>query len=101
MINKNGAAYNTINDYFRLNDPFKRAEDEIVNVTVESVLPISDNTWRVEWLEETRGHDGKLIGNQEWQATITISLFPPTTDEQILVNPIGLYVNNLSWSQRL
>lgn len=101
MLNKNGAAYNTLNDYFRLNDPFKRAQDQTINVTVESVLPISADTWRVEWTEETRGRDGKLIDSQEWQASITLSIFPPTSDEQILANPIGLYVNNISWSQRL
>jgi type IV secretion system protein TrbF len=100
MVNRNGAATQQLNDWFSHNNPFKRAETDMVGVSVESVLPISGNTWRVEWREDKRGRDGMTEPPAHWQATITISISPPTSDAVILVNPVGLYVDSFHWAQR-
>jgi type IV secretion system protein VirB5 len=100
MVNRNAAAAHQLNDWFSNRDPFKRAQTEIVGVSVESVLPISGNTWRVEWREAKRGRDGTAEPPTQWQATITISVSPPTDDVTILRNPIGLYVESFDWEQR-
>jgi len=100
MVNRNAAAAQQLNDWFSHHDPFKRAQTEMVGVSVESVLPISGNTWRVEWREDKRGRDGMADPPTHWQATITISISPPTDDAKILVNPVGLYVDSFDWEQR-
>jgi len=100
MVNRNAAAAQQLNDWFSHHDPFKRAQTEMVGVSVESVLPISGNTWRVEWREDKRGRDGMADPPTHWQATITISISPPTNDATILVNPVGLYVDSFDWEQR-
>lgn len=101
-INRNSSAFGELNDYFKTKDPFKRANDELVKVNIESVLPISGKTWRVEWKEQTRGRkDGKLLSELPYQATVTISFNPPEDEQNILLNPLGLYVDDFSWSQRL
>jgi type IV secretion system protein TrbF len=100
MVNRNGAAAQQLNDWFSHNDPFKRARSEMVGVSVESVLPISGNTWRVEWQEDRRGRDGTADQPASWQATISISIDPPSNDATILVNPAGLYVDSFEWAQR-
>ncbi|HUN41218.1 MAG TPA: type IV secretion system protein, partial [Acetobacteraceae bacterium] len=100
MVNRNAAAAQQLNDWFSHHDPFKRAQTEMVGVSVESVLPISGNTWRVEWREDKRGRDGMADAPTHWQATITISISPPTNDAKILVNPVGLYVDSFDWEQR-
>lgn len=100
-INQGGLAYASINDYFKLNNPFERAKDEAVNVQIASVLPISDKTWRVEWKEERRARDGRVIDVQDQQATISIAINPPSDEATILVNPLGIYVDSFSWSKRL
>jgi type IV secretion system protein VirB5 len=100
MVDRNTAAGPALNDWFAHNDPFKRAQDDSVGVAVESVLPLSGNTWRVEWREDRRTRQGALDSSQHWQATITISINPPTDDATILVNPTGLYVESFDWSQR-
>ena len=100
MVDRNAAAGPTLNDWFSHNDPFKRAQDDAVSVAVQSVLPLAGNTWRVEWQEEIRTRQGSLESSQQWQATITISINPPTDDATILVNPTGLYVESFDWSQR-
>jgi type IV secretory pathway TrbF-like protein len=100
MVDRNAAGSTALNDWFSRNDPFKRAQDDTVGVAVESVLPLSGNTWRVEWREDKRTRQGGLEASQHWQATIAVSVNPPTDDAAILVNPTGLYVESFDWSQR-
>lgn len=100
-VNQNSSAFNLINDYFVKNEPFKRAETESVTVSVESVQPISEKTWRIEWREDRRSRDGALISSLEEQATVTLVINPPTDEPTILVNPLGIYIDSFSWSQRV
>jgi type IV secretion system protein VirB5 len=102
-VNRRGPAYNMLNDYFRNNDPFERAKNESVTVTVQPPQPLSENSWRVEWAEERRGRDGRLLDEQPklMQAVITIVIQPPTDDGSALINPLGIYINTFDWSPRL
>jgi type IV secretion system protein VirB5 len=101
-INRKAPAYGELNDYFQKKDPFLRAQESLVKVSVESVMPISENTWRVEWKEQIRGRtDGKLVSELTYQATITTSVNPPEDEKNILMNPLGIYVDDFTWSQRL
>jgi len=99
MVDRQSAAYGDLNSYFRADDPFARAQNETVNVHMTSVLPISQNTWRVEWDEESHARDGSRASISHWQGTVTIALHPPTDSETILINPTGLYVQNVSWQK--
>jgi type IV secretion system protein TrbF len=100
MVDRNAAAGPTLNDWFSHNDPFNRARDDPVSVAVQSVLPLSGNTWRVEWREDRHTRQGALESSQQWEATISISVNPPTDDATILINPTGLYVESFDWSER-
>ena len=103
QINHGGPAYGMLNDYMRQDkhNPFKRAEYESVDVEVQSVLPLTSDTWRVEWVETTRDRDGHETSKATWTATITITVQAPTDEKAILANPTGLYVQDLHWSKRL
>jgi type IV secretion system protein VirB5 len=100
MVDRDAAGAQALNDWFSNNDPFKRARDETVAVAVESVLPLSGDTWRVEWREARRARQGEKAPPEQWQATITISVSPPSDDATILTNPTGLYVEAFNWSRR-
>jgi type IV secretion system protein VirB5 len=100
MVDRDAAGAQALNDWFSNNDPFKRARDETVAIAVESVLPLSGDTWRVEWREDRRARQGEKAPPEQWQATITISVNPPSDDATILVNPTGLYVEAFNWSRR-
>jgi type IV secretion system protein TrbF len=99
MVDRQSPAYGDLNNYFRADDPFKRAQTQTVNVHITSVLPISQNTWRIEWDEETNSRDGSTQQTSHWQATVTIALHPPEDSQTVLINPTGLYVQNFSWAQ--
>lgn len=101
MIDQNSAAFQVVNETMRSDDPFKRAQRESVTVAIQSVLPTAGNTWRVEWLEQVRGRDGQMVSEKPWVASVTTSINPPTDEATILRNPLGLYVNAVSWSPRV
>ena len=100
MVDQNAAAAEQLNGWFREHSPFTEAQTEIVGVQVQSVLPLSANTWRVEWQEVARSRDGSKVSSAQWQAVITIAIKPPTTDADILINPTGLFVKSFNWQQR-
>jgi type IV secretion system protein TrbF len=100
MVDQNAAAAEQLNGWFREHSPFTEAQTEIVSVQVQSVLPLSANTWRVEWQEVARSRDGSKVSSAQWQAVITIAIKPPTTDADILINPTGLLVKSFNWQQR-
>lgn len=101
MMEAGSPAYQTVNDFMKANDPFKRAQTEAVSVEIQSVLPVGGDTWRVEWAELRRGRDGLVIGSQQWTAVLTTAIVPPTDEAQILANPLGVFVTALSWSPRI
>jgi type IV secretion system protein VirB5 len=101
MVDRNAPAHRFLNDYFAQKDPFKRAANETVAAHAESVLPLpGGSTWRVEWREDTTSRDGRPLSTKYWEATITVSFNPPTTEAQILVNPTGLFVESTPWGER-
>jgi type IV secretory pathway TrbF-like protein len=101
MINEHSEAYGKLNEYMRGHDPFQLAQTQTVSVDVQSVLPLSGNSWRIEWQKETRGRDGSRPEIKAWQATVSIAINPPGDEATIRLNPLGIYVNSFNWSQRL
>jgi type IV secretion system protein VirB5 len=101
MINRRSDAYAAMNAHMRAHDPFERAKSETVTVDVHSVLPVSPQTWRVEWREETRKRDGTEPIAIEMQATITLAFSVPADEAALRLNPSGIYVNAFDWTQRL
>ena len=69
-------------------------------VEVLSVLPQSDATWQVDWEETRWGPDGKAMhAPQLWRALLTTVTLPPDTPNALKVNPLGLFVDDLSWGR--
>lgn len=101
LLNRRSAAFETVNEFMRANNPFERARRETVSVEIVSVLPLTGETWRVEWREIVRARDGSVTSTQPWQAALTLTTSPPRDEQTVLRNPLGLYVTALSWSQRL
>ena len=93
-----GAA--TLNDYARTNDPFSRIGQNSVAVEVTSVVRASDSSFQVRWIERAYVN-GSPSTTERWTAVLSIVLQPPRTEERLRRNPLGIYVNGLSWSREL
>ncbi len=93
-----GAA--VLNDYARTNDPFSRIGQQSVAVQVNSVVRASDTSFQVRWTER-RYVNGEAAGLERWTAVLSIVLQAPRTEERLRKNPLGIYVNGLSWTREL
>lgn len=94
-------AFQQLSTYHRTNNPYTRAPNETVTVDVNAIVPVSDTTWQIEWTETRKQASGKEIGSQRMQGNFTVAVSPPQDDRQILVNPLGVYVQNFAWTNRL
>lgn len=93
-----GAA--TLNDYARTHDPFAHVGQDSVSVDVTSVVRVSDASFQVRWTEQ-HYNQGTPTGIEHWTAMLTLVMQTPRTEQQVRHNPLGIYVNSLSWSRDL
>jgi type IV secretory pathway TrbF-like protein len=101
MLPSGSIGLKKVNDYFKGHNPFALAANESVGVAVTNLLPISDETWQVEWQEVTRDPRGEIQSSVRMKASIIVGIKPPTDEKLMLINPLGVYVRDLNWSQQL
>jgi len=90
-----------VSEFYRNDPPQKRAQTQTVSVEVQAVLPTSDRTFEMEWAETTRDLYGGVITKARWKGAFTVATNPPTDEGIARVNPLGIYVTNLSWGKLL
>ena len=101
MMSKGSAAQTFITDYYRQDSPFARASKGTVSVEVRSIVASSDKTFEVEWTETTRDPQGAVQGTETWQGSFTTDINPPSDEQTIRLNPLGVYINHVNWSKVL
>jgi len=101
MVTDRAPARSELIEYFRTpsNDPFERNRNASVTTDIRQISKLSGSTWQVEWYETKRAHDGRVEGDrQTWRATMIVE--PGKTQPVCLEgNPLGLYVQQLNWTQ--
>lgn len=93
-----GAA--TLNDHARANDPFAKVGRQQIAVEVSSVIRASPDSFRVAWIER-HYENGQLSTTERWTAILTIVIQTPRNAERLKANPLGIYVNAISWSREM
>lgn len=93
-----GAA--ALNDYARANNPFTRVGRQQVAVEVSSVIRASPDSFRVAWTER-HFENGQLSTTERWTAILTVVIQPPRDAERLRANPLGIYINAISWSREM
>lgn len=88
-----------LNDYYRQHSPF--SQPRTVAVSVDAVLPVSKQTYQLQWSEDARDLQGRDLATTHWLASVTVAFDPPTDERGILSNPLGLYITGINWTQRL
>jgi type IV secretion system protein VirB5 len=108
MLHTKDPAAQQMNEWYngsKDSTPFARAAKVTVTTDINSVLPISQNSWQVDWQETTRDREGALVGQPvHMRAMLTVYLEPAsvTADEAAIErNPLGIYVSNYTWQEVL
>jgi type IV secretion system protein VirB5 len=98
LVTASGA--NQLNAYVRDANPFKRLDDELrVSVEVSVTVPLSKDTWQVDWTETIWDQNGASVGATTWRGNFHMVLRPSETEEDLAANPLGLYVDEFHWAR--
>jgi type IV secretion system protein VirB5 len=113
FVDQNTAGF--LQSYFTdpARDPRVIARDLTRVVEVTSILPVpgaansaaargavaAPTTWKVSWTETDYPRGGGTPTVAAWEAYITTHQVPPTSPDRVEVNPLGLYVSSVSWTQ--
>lgn len=96
-----GRAVALLNDWYRRNSPFARAERTTVSPQVHSILALGEDrsTWQVQWTEDHRDLSGLRVRRETWQATARLVTDPPDRPEEVASNPFGIHVTHFDWTR--
>lgn len=89
-----------VSDWMRLNNPYERSETETVSIDVHQVLPVTDQTWRVEWSERAISSTGESLPVLKMTGTVEVFI-GAVRPNKMMLNPVGIYVRHIAWSQDL
>jgi type IV secretion system protein VirB5 len=83
-------------------NPFQRATKIVVNVEITSAIPLSEQSWQVEWLERVTERDGTPLEELRMRAIATVYRRLPTRDTKeatLRANPMGVMIRDFSWTR--
>lgn len=85
--------------------PFEKAQrGETTVVDVTSIIQISTNSWQVDWTERVYDESSLLLEDKEMRSVlevITENHEEELSDRDFLNNPLGIYVKDFRWTQKL
>lgn len=86
-----------LNAWAQAHDPFAEVGREAVTVQVLNVVRRTSRTYDLQW-RETRFVSGQRAGETRWRALITFKLSPPKTEVELMKNPLGIRIEEVSWT---
>lgn len=96
FVKPNTTSAEQLNEFYATHNPFKDNHKQQTTINIANVLETGSNTFQIDWVENTTGHEQKRM-----RALLSYSLQPiaSTDAEALLRNPLGLYVDNFVLSQ--
>lgn len=86
-----------ISAWAKADDPFADVGREAVHIEVLNVVARSGRTFDLQW-RETRYLNGQPLAPERWRALITVKIEPPRTETELLKNPLGIRIEDVSWT---
>jgi len=93
-------SHQMLSEFHQKHDPILEAKEKTRTVDIQTILQISDNTYQADWLEIEYGKEGQRQKAWLMRGVFTLISKPPSTDEEAIANPLGLYVDHFSWQSR-
>ena len=72
---------------------------EAIAVDITRVLRATETSWDVAWQETTVDKNGNQLTQEHWSGLFTVALRQPKTDVELRVNPLGIWIDALSWTK--
>lgn len=87
-------------EWVKEHNPFERAQTETTSLEILSSVPLSASSWQIDWRESTWNRSGQTTGKPViWRAMLRIVVRAPETTQQMVDNPLGVFVDEFHWDQ--
>lgn len=93
-----GNAARKTTDYIKETNPKTRQKTETVDIAVSSILPLSDTSYQIDFRETVWASGYRLVSDEHYRAVVHTQFYTPNTVEQLIYNPIGLYISDFDIS---
>jgi type IV secretory pathway TrbF-like protein len=98
LVTPNGA--NQLNAYVHDNNPFEQFQQQVrVSLQVSVIVQITQDTWQVDWSETTWDEHGNPTDSAAWRGNFHVLLRVPESVDELALNPLGLYIDELHWAR--
>lgn len=89
---------------FRGESPIVAGKTRTRLVHIDSIVRASTSSFQVDWSEENRVPHGELTDTQKMRGLFTYAMRSDvpnssTGEDSLLINPLGLYVTQMSWDK--
>ena len=82
-------------------NPFKVGKYISRNIEIKSLNKLTNETYQIDWLENSYDKQGILLYVKEFRAIVTVFLAPVEVESvnQLLENPLGIYIKDYNISE--
>ncbi|GHV53211.1 conjugal transfer protein TrbF [Synergistales bacterium] len=95
----NTSAEKKYKEFYAGNNPTVIGETETTQITVNSVLPLSGESWQAEWTEECYTLTGAKLSAKNYRGIFVTAVASPTEMREVLVNPLGIFITDFNLSE--
>ena len=95
------AAAEKLTSIVKKENPVGRIGRETAQVNVLVIVPVSKNTWQIRWGEDIYNAGGGLKEAYKMTGLFTLEFGTPSTEKELVSNPLGMYITDFSWSREM
>jgi type IV secretion system protein VirB5 len=99
MIASGSPAALKVTEAYRNSSPLSRSQTQVVSIEVHTVFATSPKSYEVDWTETTMSPQGAVLNTENYKSAITLAVHPPQDEALARINPLGIYVTDISVSK--
>jgi type IV secretion system protein VirB5 len=93
-------ANNQLSELLRQQNPLELLGKKTITIKINDINPISESTFQVDWLETIFDSSGLEEKKENYSGVFSVVTKQPTTQQQILQNPLGIFIVDFHISTR-
>lgn len=102
-LRRGDPAFEKANIFYQDNktNPFKLGKTISRNIEIKSLNRQTDETYQIDWLENTYDKKGILLYVKEFRALVTVFLSPVDVEsvDKLIENPLGIFIRDYNISE--
>ncbi|HDX6315307.1 TPA: conjugal transfer protein TrbF [Campylobacter fetus subsp. venerealis] len=100
-IEPGSKAFLFLNDSYAKANPFEQGTKQNVRIKVDSIVLQTSDTWQIQWRETTTNLAEEQISDIVYRGFFKVKQIIPTKEEDILKNPLGIFITDFNFAKIL